>query len=120
MLEHTTYICEYCGEVFDTEEECMRHENEEREKLFNHKLKLFDFNKKEISITEAIKKPERIYAIYFSSTEACSLLSEKFHFYNTEPGFYVWNDFYNGWHDPKVVIEEMQGYIKALKKANAD
>lgn len=117
MLERTTYICEYCGEVFDTEEECMRHENEEKEKLFNRKLKLFDYNKKEVPVSDAIKKPESIYAIYFSSTEMYGLLSEKFHLYAKEPGFYVWSDFYNAWLDPKAVIEEMQTYLKALEKA---
>lgn len=120
MLERTTYICEYCGEVFNTEEECMRHEDEERVKFFNHKVKLFDFNKKEISITEAIKKPESVYAIYFSSTEVCNLLAKKFHLYNTDPGFYVWSDFYNAWLDPKAVIEEMQKYLKALEKAQKE
>nr|DAI51076.1 MAG TPA: Monocytic leukemia zinc finger protein finger, acetyl transferase, DNA [Caudoviricetes sp.] len=120
MLERTTYICEYCGEVFDTEEECIQHEDEEREKLFNHTIKLFDFNKKKISIPDAVKQPERVYAIYFSSTEMCSLLAEKFHLYNAEPGFYVWSDFYNAWLDPKAVIEEMQKYIKALEEAQKE
>lgn len=107
MLKRTTYICEYCGKVFDTEEECIQHENEEKEKLFGRTIKFFDFNKKEVSMSDAIKKPEYIYAIYFSSEEACSLLAEKFHLYNASPGFYVWSDIYHAWiNSLKLLLKE--------------
>lgn len=117
MLEYTTYICEYCGEVFTNEEECMHHENEEREKLFNRTIKLFDFNKKEISITEAIKNPESIYAIYFSSEEMHDFLTDIFGLYATEPGFYIWLDLGNSWVNVDFLLNEMQEYKRVLEEA---
>lgn len=117
MIERTTYTCEYCGKTLDDKEECIQHENEEKEKVFSQTIKFFNFNKKEVSISDAVEKPECIYAIYFSSTEMCSLLAEKFQLYNTDPGFYVWSDIYRAWIDPKTVIKEMQKCMKVLEEA---
>ena len=40
MTEHTTYICDYCGEVFGNEDICLRHEWEHRFELLKNRVKL--------------------------------------------------------------------------------
>lgn len=117
MIKRTTYTCEYCGKVFDNIDKCIQHENEEKEKFFSRTIKLFDGNKKEISVFDAIKNPESVYAIHFSSKEVRDFLSSKFSLYDKEPGLYVWSDFYHAWIDPKNVIEDMQEYMKAVEEA---
>lgn len=44
MTEKTTYTCDYCGQVFDDEEDCIAHEKEERYKLFESRVALFNAN----------------------------------------------------------------------------
>lgn len=118
MLEHTTYICEYCGEVFDTEEECIQHEN--KEKSSRQDIRFFRFDKKELTLQEASEKPESVYAIYFSTVEVCDFLADNFELYATEPGFYVWLDLENSWVNVDFWLNELQEYKKALEKANAN
>ena len=39
MTKHTTYICDYCGEVFGNEDNCLRHEWEHRFELLKNRVK---------------------------------------------------------------------------------
>ena len=39
MTEHTTYICDYCGEVFDNEDNCFQHELEHKFKILKNRVK---------------------------------------------------------------------------------
>ena len=39
MTEHTTYICDYCGEVFGNEDNCFRHEWEHKFELLKNRVK---------------------------------------------------------------------------------
>lgn len=44
MTEKTTYTCDYCGQVFDNEEDCIAHEKEERFKQYKDRVGFFDPN----------------------------------------------------------------------------
>ena len=39
MTEHTTQICDYCGEVLGNEDNCLRHEWEHRFELLKNRVK---------------------------------------------------------------------------------
>ena len=39
MTEHTTYICDYCGKIFDDGDECYRHEWEHKFELLKNRVK---------------------------------------------------------------------------------
>lgn len=39
MTENTTYICDYCGEVFDDSEDCFQHEWEHKFELVKNRVK---------------------------------------------------------------------------------
>ena len=39
MTENTTYICDYCGKVFDDEDDCYRHEWEHKFELLKNRVK---------------------------------------------------------------------------------
>lgn len=40
MTENITYICDYCGDIFENEDECRNHEWEHKWELFKNKIKL--------------------------------------------------------------------------------
>lgn len=46
MIERTTYICEYCGEVFDSEEDCAQHETKEKKSFLAKRLNFLILIKK--------------------------------------------------------------------------
>ena len=39
MTENTTYICDYCGKVFDDDDDCYRHEWEHKFEPFKNRVK---------------------------------------------------------------------------------
>lgn len=39
MTENITYICDYCGEVFDNDDDCYRHEWEHKFELVKNRVK---------------------------------------------------------------------------------
>lgn len=39
MTENTTYICDYCGKVFDDEDNCFQHEWEHKFELLKNRVK---------------------------------------------------------------------------------
>ena len=80
MTENTTYICDYCGKVFDDEDDCYRHEWEHKFELFKNRVK---FMKEEkgvfIELPLAIESVDECTVIYCDGTdEAWNIIKDAF------------------------------------------
>ena len=80
MTEHTTYICDYCGEVFGNEDNCFRHEWEHRFELLKNRVKFMkEKNGVFIELPLAIESVDECTVIYCDGTdEAWDILDEAF------------------------------------------
>ena len=80
MTEHTTYICDYCGEVFDNEDNCLWHEWEHRFELLKNRVKFMRVkNGVLIELPLACKSVDECDVIYCDGTdEAWNILDEAF------------------------------------------
>ena len=80
MTENTTYICDYCGKVFDDEDNCFRHEWEHKFELLKNRVK---FMREEdgvfIELPLALNSINECTAIYCDGTgEAWNIIKEAF------------------------------------------
>lgn len=64
MTEKTTYTCDYCGQEFDNEENCIAHEKEELFKQYEDRVALFDDGG---ILTDDI---ERCFTVYVADMDA--------------------------------------------------
>ena len=80
MTEHTTYICDYCGEVFGNEDNCLRHEWEHRFELLKNRVKFMRVkNGVLIELPLACESVDECDVIYCDGTdEAWNILDEAF------------------------------------------
>ena len=80
MTKNTTYICDYCGEVFDDEDDCYRHEWEHKfEQLKNHIKFMREKNGVFIELPFACESVDECTVIYCDGTnEAWNILDEAF------------------------------------------
>ena len=81
MTEHTTYICDYCGEVFDDDGDCFQHEWEHKFDSFKNRVK---FMKEEdgvfIELPLVLESIDECTVIYCDGTdEAWDTLDEAFY-----------------------------------------
>ena len=80
MTEHTTYICDYCGEVFGNEDNCLRHEWEHRFELLKNRVKFMkEKNGVFIELPLALNSVDECTVIYCDGTdEAWNTIDEAF------------------------------------------
>ena len=80
MTENTTYICDYCGEVFGNEDNCFRHEWEHKFELLKNRIKFMrEKNGVFIELPLTLKSVDECTAIYCDGTdEAWNILEEAF------------------------------------------
>ena len=79
MTEHTTYICDYCGEVFGNEDICLRHEWEHRFELLKNRVKFMKKSGVFIELPLALESVDKCTVIYCDGTdEACNTIDEAF------------------------------------------
>ncbi len=69
------YICDYCGTIFDNEEDCREHEELEFAKRVNGKVRYFDINGKELSITA---NPDKINYFWVADENAFEYVNNYF------------------------------------------
>ena len=80
MTEHTTYICDYCGKIFDDGDECYRHEWEHKFEPFKNRVK-FMKEKDDIfvELPLACESADECTIIYCDGTdEAWNIIEEAF------------------------------------------
>ena len=79
MTEHTTYICDYCGEVFGNEDICLRHEWEHRFELLKNRVKFMKKSGVFIELPLALESVYECTVIYCDGTdEAWNTIDEAF------------------------------------------
>ena len=80
MTEHTTYICDYCGEVFGDEDNCFQHEWEHRFGFLKNRVKfLKEKNGVFIELPLAYESVSECNVIYCDgSGEALDIIKEAF------------------------------------------
>ena len=80
MTEHTTYICDYCGEVFGNEDNCLRHEWEHRFELLKNRVKFMrEKNGVLIELPLALNSVDECTVIYCDGTdEAWDIIKDAF------------------------------------------
>ena len=81
MTENTTYICDYCGKVFDDEDDCYRHEWEHKFELLKNRVKFMRVkNGVLIELPLACESVDECTVIYCDGTdEAWNILEEAFY-----------------------------------------
>lgn len=81
MTENTTYICDYCGKVFDDGDECYRHEWEHKFESVKNRVKFMkEKNGVFIELPLACESVDECTVIYCDGTdEAWNTLDEAFY-----------------------------------------
>lgn len=80
MTKNTTYICDYCGEVFDNYDDCYRHEWEHKLEPLKNRIKLMkEKNGVFIELPLAYESVNKCAVIYCDGTnDAWNALDEIF------------------------------------------
>ena len=80
MTENTTYICDYCGKVFDNDDDCYRHEWEHKFEQFKNRIKFMkEKNGVFIELPLACESADECTIIYCDgSGEAWDIIKEAF------------------------------------------
>ena len=80
MTKNTTYICDYCGKVFDNDDDCYRHEWEHKLELVKNRVKFMrEDNGVFIELPLTLNSVDECTAIYCDGTdEAWNILDEAF------------------------------------------
>ena len=80
MTENTTYICDYCGKVFDDDGDCFRHEWKHKFELLKNRVKFMRVkNGVLIELPLALESVDECTVIYCDGTdEAWDILNEAF------------------------------------------
>ena len=126
MTTITKYVCDLCGQVFDNEIECQRHEI--LEKIGNHlnNVILFDGNKHVLSFDTVIASfYDEVWGIYIEDESAIPFVEEVFRFceiispwsadggHNRKTtGLYLYDENTYRWYLPADKIEELKKEMK--------
>lgn len=80
MTENTTYICDYCGKVFDDSEDCYRHEWEHKFRSVKNRVKFMrEKNDVLIELPLACESADECTVIYCDGTdETWDIIEEAF------------------------------------------
>lgn len=126
MTTITKYVCDICGEVFDNEIECQRHEI--LEKIGNHlnDVILFDGNKRVLSFDTVIASfYDEVWGIYIEDESAIPFVEKVFRFCEIispwsidggsnrkTTGLYLYDEERDRWYLPADKIEELKKEMK--------
>lgn len=126
MTTITKYVCDLCGQVFDNEIECQRHEI--LEKIGNHlnDVILFDRNKQVLSFDTVIASfYDEVWGIYIEDESAIPFVEEGFRFCEIispwsidggnnrkTTGLYLYDEDSYCWYLPADKIEELKKEMK--------
>lgn len=117
MTEVTTYKCDYCGEIFEFEDDCLKHEREHVANELCNRVIMLDSHGELISGFDG-NAIEKSYYIYIADVYAFNTLSDLFDEYGyisprenygqpkVYPVSYAYNDVNEEWDDIQQKIEE--------------
>lgn len=125
MTTITKYVCDICGEVFDDEEECAKHEILEKIGKYSNDIVFFGQNKKVIPFDDVISRPAGIWGIYIEDESAIPFIDEIFDYYGVispwssfggcnrkTTGLYLYDKNNDRWYLPADKIEELKKEMK--------
>lgn len=126
MTTITKYVCDICGEVFDDEEECAKHEILEKISKHSNDVIFFGWNKKVLSLDKIIDSLyDDVYGIYIEDESAIPFVEEVFRFCEIitpwsadggcnrkTTGLYLYDEEHYYWYLPADKIEELKKEMK--------
>lgn len=126
MTTITKYVCDLCGETFEDENECEKHEFLEKFGHYSNDVVFFDENKKVISIDDVLANEKEIWGIYVEDETAIPAIEDVFdNLCLISPwsvlsgeirkikGLYLYDEEdYGGWYLPADKIEELKKEMK--------
>ena len=127
MTENITYICDYCGEVFEDESECYDHEWNHKWELFKNKIKFMqEKGGVFIELPLSCDSVDKCTIIYCSgSDEAWEVIEEAFEWagYDCVPRsirkdghFFIYDTDSDSWF---CLEKKMNYFVELGKKVNA-
>ena len=121
MTEHTTYICDYCGEVFGNEDNCLRHEWEHRFELLKNRVKFMRVkNGVLIELPLACESVDECTVIYCDGTdEVWNTLDEAFSAITPqeyEASEQVWDNLYRERVRLREELQKVDLQIRTVEK----
>ena len=126
MTTITKYVCDICGEVFDNETECQRHELLEKMGSHSNDVIFFGWNKKVLSLDSVITSfYDEVWGIYIEDESAIPSVEEVFRFCEIispwsidggnnrkTTGLYLYDEEHYRWYLPADKIEELKKEMK--------
>lgn len=128
MTEKTTYVCDYCGAEFTSEEECEIHERAEKYSEFKDRIIFFDELNNPIGHAPNYQEMQDCYTIWTADEDAICFANEYLHDFGYSPIYVISdalqegaNTFYIGqdgeWHSLEYDMKELEEIQKKVKKA---
>lgn len=74
MTEIHAYRCDICGQIFDDEDDCHKHEMEHNTAKLKDAVVLMDLNGKILPLDDMHTAIEKSYAIYVGCKDAADIL----------------------------------------------
>ena len=102
MTTITKYVCDLCGEVFDDEEECAKHEILEKIGKYSNDIVFFGQKKKVIPFDDVISDYYGVISPW-SSFGGCN---------RKTTGLYLYDEEHYRWYLPADKIEELKKEMK--------
>lgn len=126
MTTITKYVCDLCGQVFDNEIECQRHEILKKIGKHFNDVVFFDGNKHVLSFDTVIASfYDEVCGIYIENESAIPFIEEAFRFCRIispwsidggnnrkTTGLYLYNEDTYCWYLPADKIEELKKEMK--------
>lgn len=119
------YVCDFCGEVFEDENECEKHEIWEKLGKYSNSVIFFDRNKKIIPLKEVVSTSSELWGIYVTDKKAIPAIDDLFDFIGEYSpwgtngglvrkavGLYLYDEDKYCWYLPADRIEELKKKIK--------
>lgn len=125
MTTITKYVCDICGEAFDNETECQRHELLEKMDSHSNDVIFFGWNKKVLSLDKIISGSYDFWGIYIEDESAIPFIDEFCNFCGVitpwsadggcnrkTTGLYLYDEEHDRWYLPADKIEELKKEMK--------
>lgn len=125
MTTITKYVCDLCGQVFDNEIECQRHEILEKISKYSNDVVFFGWDKRVLSLDDIFSSECEIWGIYVENEDAISSIEEFFDFSEIispwsidggnnrkTTGLYLYDEDNYYWYLPADKIEELKKEMK--------
>lgn len=122
MTTITRYVCDFCGQTFEDENECQRHELLEKIDRYSNDVVFFGWNKNVLSFDKVISGSCEVWGIYVQDKKVIPLIDEISTFLKRispwngsnrkTTGLYLYDEEHYRWYLPADKIEELKKEMK--------